>query len=179
MKRLAIIGNAGAGKSTLAVLLGKKLNLPVFHLDKLLWKEGWERTPEKEFVAKHQKILEKEEWILDGVAYKSTYEDRFSQAEIILFLDVPVEVCVEHALQRMEEEKTRPNPYVNDNCTYEGPIENQKKVMIMFHEEYRQGILDQLKQYEEKTIILTNFNSQNKTDVETLIKAIEQKGKEK
>ncbi|MHA1213244.1 MAG: hypothetical protein ACTSSH_12395, partial [Candidatus Heimdallarchaeota archaeon] len=132
MKRLAIIGNAGAGKSTLAVLLWKKLNLPVFHLDKLLWKEGWERTPEEEFVAKHQEILEKDEWILDGVAYKSTYEDRFARAEIILFLDVPVEVCVEHAIQRMEEEKTRPNPYVNANCPYEGPIENQKKVMIMF-----------------------------------------------
>jgi adenylate kinase family enzyme len=32
-KRIAIIGCCGAGKSTLARILGEKLNLPVIHLD--------------------------------------------------------------------------------------------------------------------------------------------------
>ncbi|MHA1186071.1 MAG: AAA family ATPase, partial [Candidatus Heimdallarchaeota archaeon] len=82
MKRITIIGNSAAGKSSLAVLLGKELGLPVYHLDKLLWKPGWERTLEDEFVRKHQEIIDKDQWVLDGVAYKSTYEDRFERAEI-------------------------------------------------------------------------------------------------
>ncbi len=45
MKRLAIVGCAGAGKSTLARLLGQILGLPVFHLDALFWRPGWVETP--------------------------------------------------------------------------------------------------------------------------------------
>ncbi|TOH24481.1 AAA family ATPase, partial [Vibrio parahaemolyticus] len=38
MKRIAVIGSGGSGKSTFSALLGKKLNLPVHHLDQLYWK---------------------------------------------------------------------------------------------------------------------------------------------
>jgi len=40
-KKIIIVGCGGAGKSTLAVLLGKKLNINVVHLDKLYWLSGW------------------------------------------------------------------------------------------------------------------------------------------
>ena len=41
MKRVAIIGSGGAGKSTLARALGAKTGLPVVHLDRLYWQAGW------------------------------------------------------------------------------------------------------------------------------------------
>jgi len=169
MKRITIIGNAGAGKSTLAVKLGKRLSLPVYHLDKLLWKDGWVRTPEEEFVEKHQELLDKEEWIIDGVAYKSTFDERFTRAEAIIYLDESLENCVEHAKQRIADEKVGPNPYVNKNCSYEGPVEEQKKVMILFHEEYKPMILEMLKNYQEKTIFLKGFDSQKEEDMSYLI----------
>ena len=33
MKRMMIVACPGSGKSTLALMLGKQLNLPVFHMD--------------------------------------------------------------------------------------------------------------------------------------------------
>jgi adenylate kinase family enzyme len=40
-KRIAVIGSPGAGKSTLARELGAALGLPVYHLDRLLWRPHW------------------------------------------------------------------------------------------------------------------------------------------
>ncbi len=40
MQKVAIIGSCGAGKSTLAVNLGKKLNLPVIHIEILFNTSG-------------------------------------------------------------------------------------------------------------------------------------------
>ena len=51
MERIVIIGCGGAGKSTLARQLGKKLNIPVVHLDKLWWKPGWVESSREEIDA--------------------------------------------------------------------------------------------------------------------------------
>ncbi len=44
MKRVAISGCGGTGKSTLARRLGKITGLPIYHLDSLYWKPGWVPT---------------------------------------------------------------------------------------------------------------------------------------
>ena len=43
--RIAILGGGGAGKSTLARQLGAALDLPVIHLDRLVFGPGWSRNP--------------------------------------------------------------------------------------------------------------------------------------
>jgi shikimate kinase len=37
MKHIVVIGNTGSGKSTLSRALSKRLELPVYHLDALIW----------------------------------------------------------------------------------------------------------------------------------------------
>ena len=105
MKKVVIMGNAASGKSTLSMKIKEKTGLPVFHLDKILWKKNWERTPEDEFISKHNEIISQEKWILEGVAYKSTYKDRFEAADTIIYLDTPVEVCKEQAAKRVVREE--------------------------------------------------------------------------
>ena len=45
LKRIAIIGSPGVGKSTFARQLGDITGIEVFHLDRLFWKPGWVETP--------------------------------------------------------------------------------------------------------------------------------------
>lgn len=66
MTWVAIIGNAGGGKSTLCAQLGKALNLPVYPVDKLQWKPGWVAVSAEEFRQTHEGWLAQDRWIIDG-----------------------------------------------------------------------------------------------------------------
>lgn len=165
MKKIVVIGNAAAGKSTLSMKISKLTKLPVYHLDKILWKENWTRTPEEEFIEKHAEIISKSEWILEGVAYKSTYRDRFNAADLIVYLDTSVEECKERAAQRAYEDLERPNPFVNKNCPY--PVEmidKQHEVIDLFQNEYRDLILSIIEEYKERkeVVLLRNEKEVNK-----------------
>ena len=64
-KKIAIIGNAGSGKTTLAFQLHQKLNLPLYHLDKYYWLPNWERNCYETFTKKHDELCEQDAWIIE------------------------------------------------------------------------------------------------------------------
>ena len=68
-KRILIIGCGGAGKSTLARQLGKKLNLPVVHLDKIWWLPNWQNRTKEEFDI----LLKEDKTLLDYRRKLSAY----------------------------------------------------------------------------------------------------------
>jgi hypothetical protein len=76
-KRIAIVGCIGAGKSTLARILGERLGLDVFHLDRMWWQGGGYRIVGTETVATHtmndqafrnlqEELAARDSWIIDG-----------------------------------------------------------------------------------------------------------------
>lgn len=90
MNRVAILGNAGGGKSLLSQTLVQSNNLPVYQLDKLQWNPGWVPTPIDEFNQKHDSIIATEKWIIDGVASMESIERRLSTSDTIIFVDLPL-----------------------------------------------------------------------------------------
>ena len=98
-KKIAIIGCAGSGKTTLAFHLKEKFNLPLYHLDQYHWKPGWERTEEETFSKIHTELCTQPEWIIEGLYYRHFYE-RACHADVIIFLDVPRYNCVWNVLKR-------------------------------------------------------------------------------
>ncbi len=66
MKRVAIVGCGGAGKSVLAQKLGELTGIEVFHLDALLWRPGWVMTPKDEELALQQALVARPTWISTG-----------------------------------------------------------------------------------------------------------------
>ena len=84
INRISIIGGPGTGKSTLAKNLGKKINLPDYHLDQINFLENWkERDKQERDMIISQKANE-QKWIIDGT-YKKTIEERIKKADLIIF----------------------------------------------------------------------------------------------
>ena len=98
-KKIAIIGCAGSGKTTLALRLHKQLNLPLYHLDQYYWLPGWERTDFDMFIQMHDELCDRNEWIIEG-SYIRVLTPRLMQADVIIFLDMPRYVCMWRVLKR-------------------------------------------------------------------------------
>jgi len=98
--RIAVIGCAGAGKSRLSVELGKRLGLPVIHIDRLAWQAGWVEVDRDELVRRQQAAFPRDgRWVADG-NYGGTMKLRLAVADTIVFLDFPTSICLYRVLKR-------------------------------------------------------------------------------
>ena len=104
MKRVVILGRGAAGKSTLARQLGDITGLAVVELDKIFWRSGLSPTPRAEWIALQQKLIQKEEWILDGdLGPYDAVEVRLCAADTIILLDFSLFRCAWRVLRRAPE----------------------------------------------------------------------------
>lgn len=142
MERITICGNSGSGKSTLAVELGQILRLPVFHLDKIQFRPGWQLLPEPEFLQQQDEWLAQPRWIIEGVAHWQGLVKRFEAADTIIYLDFPEALCQERAQQRLAEDRHLPSPFLPPNCPYEAKAQQQQEVIRFFQWEWRPKILN-------------------------------------
>jgi adenylate kinase family enzyme len=87
MKRVMIIGGAGAGKSTLARRLGSSTGLPVVHIDPMYWQPGWIQRDVEETRRLVRAAARSDSWNFDG-NNASTFQDRLERADTLIFLDM-------------------------------------------------------------------------------------------
>jgi adenylate kinase family enzyme len=89
VRRIALLGPAGAGKSWLGRELGELLDVPVIHLDRLYWKPGWVPTPDPEWLAIQLQERDREAWIADGIQEgRIDVSLWLDAADTIVFMDV-------------------------------------------------------------------------------------------
>lgn len=92
MKRVAVFGNAGGGKSTLSRRLSEITGLPLYILDKLKYQPGGIEIPQEDYERVHQQILAEDKWIIDGFGSMETLWPRLNAADSLVFIDLPLYV---------------------------------------------------------------------------------------
>ena len=90
MRRVAVFGNAGGGKSTLAKRLADLTRLPLHPLDSIQYKPGGGAVPHEEYLKAHEELLGHDAWIIDGFGCVASAWKRFSAADTLIYVDLPV-----------------------------------------------------------------------------------------
>jgi adenylate kinase family enzyme len=99
VRRVAVVGSGGAGKTTFSEELGRRTGLPVVHLDRHYWQPGWSAPPSEEWRTIQAALVAGDEWIIDG-NYRSTFELRLARADTVVVIALSRWRCLTRAIRR-------------------------------------------------------------------------------
>ena len=110
MRRIMIVGQPGAGKSTLAARLGERTGLPVIHIDRIHWKPGWVERSKAEKTRLCIEAEQLDRWVFEG-GHSATWPSRLARADMLVWLDLPVGLRLWRVVRRaiVGLGKTRPD----------------------------------------------------------------------
>lgn len=100
MRKVIVIGCPGAGKTTFAEKLHEITALPLYYLDAIWHKPDRTHISRDDFDGRLSEILALDEWIIDG-NYQRTMDTRLRACDTVFLLDLPVEVCLAGATERL------------------------------------------------------------------------------
>lgn len=99
-RRVAVVGPVASGKSTLAAAVQAHTGLPHLDLDELFWEPGWTPAPPELFQSRLADALSADEWIADGNYGGQAAELLTARAELVIWMDMPLRVCLPRLLIR-------------------------------------------------------------------------------
>lgn len=115
MRRILVVGSSGAGKSTVAGELARRLDLPVIHLDRHYWRPGWVAPTGDEFRAEVAALADRPAWVMDG-NYASTLDLRLPRADLLVLCDPHRLRCLARVLRRRWAHRAAPRPDLPEGC---------------------------------------------------------------
>ncbi|MFA9557108.1 topology modulation protein [Evansella sp. AB-rgal1] len=175
MNRIMVMGvSAGVGKSTFARRLGEALQLDVYHLDTLFWKPNWVEAPFEEFRAKQQEIVQNNQWVIDG-NYNSTYDIRSQKADTIIYLELPLVICLYRVMKRRMINSGKTRPDMREGCEEKIDFKFLKFIITTYHRR-KKVMRDRFKEFLKLDSNREVFILQSKEEIEQFLKEYERSG---
>ena len=109
VRRIAIVGISGSGKTALGRRLAQSTGLILHPMDALFWRGAWQATPETEYLAAHGCLVAQPEWIIEGYI-DCTMAERVRRADLIIDLDIPGPLCAWRVFARWLRHRRRARP---------------------------------------------------------------------
>ncbi len=101
MRKVAVFGNTGGGKSTLSKRLATIAHLPLHVLDKIQYRVGGTKVSDDDYKRAHAEILATHRWIVDGFGSMETLWLRLDEADTLIYIDLPLPLHVWWVTKRL------------------------------------------------------------------------------
>ena len=89
MKKIAVFGKPGSGKSTLSKKLACVTGIQLYQLDSILYEKSGDVIDRQTYEKKHEDILSLDSWIIDGFDQIEPFYKRVSLADTLIYIDLP------------------------------------------------------------------------------------------
>lgn len=98
-KKIIVIGCPGVGKTHFSKNLSNILGIKVYHLDDFYWEKDWKEKNDKEWIKIQEKLLENNQFIIDG-NFINSLELRIESSDLIIYLKKGTIFCILGFLKR-------------------------------------------------------------------------------
>jgi hypothetical protein len=135
-RKILVYGVYGAGKTTLAQQLSRRLGLPFHSTDDLTWEPGWVEVPTSVQRERIAAICARDAWVLDA-AYSAWADIPLASADLVVGLDYPRWLSLGRLLRRTTMRVLTRTPVCNGNHESLGSVFSADSIIVWHFAAFR------------------------------------------
>ena len=131
MKKVAVFGKPGSGKSTVSKALASATGVKLHQLDSIVYKPNGELVERELFDEAHERILHSESWIIDGFGPIISFYERLEAADTLVYIDLPYSVSYWFVTKRLIKGLfVKPEGWPEGSSVLKGTLESYKVLKL-------------------------------------------------
>ncbi|HEB54777.1 MAG TPA: adenylate kinase [Gammaproteobacteria bacterium] len=131
MKKIAVFGKPGSGKSTLSKKLAAATGIKLHQLDSIVYKSNGEMVERKIYDRQHEDILSSDSWIIDGFGPVDSFNMRLEAADTLIYIDLPYAICYWLVTKRLLKGLfVKPEGWPGGSSVLKGTMESYKVLKL-------------------------------------------------
>lgn len=131
MKKIAVFGKPGSGKSTLSKNLASATGIPLHPLDSIVYKKNGDMVDRKTYDREHGNILSSDSWIIDGFGPIDSFYNRLNVADTLIYIELPYSVSYWLVTKRLLKGfVVKPEGWPDGSSILKGTLESYKTLKL-------------------------------------------------
>ena len=131
MKKIAVFGKPGSGKSTLSKSLSSATGIQLYQLDSIVYKNNGDLVDRNTYDKKHEGIISSDSWIIDGFGPMGSFYDRLDVADTLVYIDLPYFLSYWLVTKRLFKGLVvKPEGWPDGSSVLKGTLESYKMLKL-------------------------------------------------
>jgi adenylate kinase family enzyme len=131
MKKVAVFGKPGSGKSTISKALALATGIELHQLDSIVYKANGEFVEREVFDLAHDNIINSESWIIDGFGPLGSFNTHLEAADTLVYIDLPYPISYWFVTKRMLKGLfVKPEGWPDGSSVIKGTIQSYKTLKL-------------------------------------------------
>lgn len=130
LRRVVVLGTSGAGKSTVARTIAELIDAEYVEMDGLHHGPNWTPRPLEDFVDKVEELAGGSRWVFDGNYFDQVGASLWPQADLIVWLDLPLRVTIPRIVRRTALRILRRTELWNGNYEHWSALVGRESLLV-------------------------------------------------